>query len=395
MQKRISIILVALLSVLVSSAFAASELQTDFSQGKLNSAYQGGNWATRTDYFLLVQDVSWSMHCKDHFNQGRNLANQVNYAIPQMKLSSAVYSFGEDGGFFSYEPCRKVWGIDAYSRGAFENALRSLAEVGKGGSRVDKALMAIDADLKTVAPGQVAILIISDGETFFEESAINAVRTLKADYGGKLCIYTAQIGTSSDGQALLEALVKEAGCGRAVKASELDADATDALVAEMLLKKSVKKAPLDSDGDGVIDELDKCPNTPKNTAVDAKGCPIVKAEPVKEAAWVFDGSVLFDPGKADLKPAALPLLDDVAKAMLAKPDMKVKICGHTDNTGSPAVNNALSLKRARAVSAYLQKKDVAADRLATEGMGFTKPVADNASAEGRTKNRRVEIMQVK
>ena len=393
MQKRISIILAALLTIFVSSAWAA-ELQTDFSQSKLNTAYMSGNWASRADYFLLVQDVSWSMHCKDHFNQGRNVANQINYSIPKMKLNSAIYSFGEDGGFFSYKPCRKVWGIEAYSRSGFENALRSLAEVGKGGTRVDKALMAIDADLKNVAPGQVAILIISDGETFFEGSAINAVRTLKADFGDKLCIYTAQIGDSSDGQALLEELVKEAGCGRAVKASALDANATDALVAEMLLKKSVKKAPLDSDGDGVIDELDQCPNTPKNTAVDAKGCPVVKAEPAKKTAWVLEGNVLFDPAKAVLKPAALPLLDEIAKTMTAEPAMKIMISGHTDNLGSPAINNALSLKRAQAVKAYLQGKQIAADRMATEGLGFSKPAADNATAEGRAKNRRVEITPV-
>lgn len=102
-------------------------------------------------------------------------------------------------------------------------------------------------------------------------------------------------------------------------------------------------------------------------------------------------NVSFDTGRSDLKPALLPVLDSVARALVQHPQLRAKSIGHTDSTGTAAVNQKLSVDRARSVTNYLSGQGVAADRLAAEGRGPDYPVADNGTAEGRAMNRRVEL----
>jgi outer membrane protein OmpA-like peptidoglycan-associated protein len=103
--------------------------------------------------------------------------------------------------------------------------------------------------------------------------------------------------------------------------------------------------------------------------------------------------ILFDTGKADIQPASNPVLDEVA-ALLKKDDaLKLRIEGHTDNVGAKPANLALSRGRASAVKAAIVSRGVAADRLAAEGFGDTKPVADNSAEEGRRQNRRVDLVK--
>ena len=84
-------------------------------------------------------------------------------------------------------------------------------------------------------------------------------------------------------------------------------------------------------------------------------------------------------------------LNNIVKVLNANPDLKAKIEAHTDNAGDDAKNMTLSTNRAEAVKKYLVSKGISADRITTEGFGETMPIADNTTAAGRTKNRRVEI----
>ena len=103
--------------------------------------------------------------------------------------------------------------------------------------------------------------------------------------------------------------------------------------------------------------------------------------------------IQFDTGKATIKPVSYSLLDDVAQVLKDHPEVKkVRIEGHTDSKGSAKLNTSLSKARAQAVRKYLVDKGVEAPRLEAAGFGPKKPVADNATAEGREKNRRVEFM---
>jgi len=102
-------------------------------------------------------------------------------------------------------------------------------------------------------------------------------------------------------------------------------------------------------------------------------------------------NVSFDTDKTDLKPALLPVLDSVARSLNQHPELRAKVVGHTDSTGALAHNQTLSVNRARSVTDYLSRQGVAATRLTIEGRGPNDPIGDNATADGRALNRRVEI----
>ena len=101
--------------------------------------------------------------------------------------------------------------------------------------------------------------------------------------------------------------------------------------------------------------------------------------------------VSFDVGRAAIKPNFAPILNQFATSLTQNPVTTVTIIGHTDNTGSDAVNNPLSIDRADAARDYLVSRGVARTRFATDGRGSREPIADNGTPQGRDKNRRVEI----
>lgn len=99
----------------------------------------------------------------------------------------------------------------------------------------------------------------------------------------------------------------------------------------------------------------------------------------------------FESGKAVLTPIGTQILDEMVVALNKVQNKNIKIVGHTDSQGDAQKNQLLSLQRAEAVKQYLIAKSIAATRLTTEGLGATKPVADNATEDGRKKNRRIEF----
>lgn len=106
----------------------------------------------------------------------------------------------------------------------------------------------------------------------------------------------------------------------------------------------------------------------------------------------LSGSVLFATGKSDLLPIAKEKLDQVAKALTDQGFKQIVVQGYTDSRGNAADNDRLSLKRAQSVRDYLVSRGVPSEKATAEGLGASKPVADNATADGRAENRRVEIV---
>jgi outer membrane protein OmpA-like peptidoglycan-associated protein len=101
--------------------------------------------------------------------------------------------------------------------------------------------------------------------------------------------------------------------------------------------------------------------------------------------------ISFDVGRADIKPNFAPILDRFAQSLNQNPASTVRIIGHTDSTGSDAVNNPLSVNRAASTRDYLTARGVSTQRIAIDGRGSQQPIADNSSEAGRARNRRVEI----
>jgi outer membrane protein OmpA-like peptidoglycan-associated protein len=143
---------------------------------------------------------------------------------------------------------------------------------------------------------------------------------------------------------------------------------------------------VDSDGDGIVDRLDKCPKNPG--PAETQGCPVTKQ--ITREGLILKG-VTFESGKATLKPSSSAALDEVVTSLREWPEVNLEIQGHTDNIGSAKMNKTLSQDRAETVKAYFVAHGIGADRLTAIGYGPEVPVADNKTAAGREKNRRVEL----
>lgn len=136
----------------------------------------------------------------------------------------------------------------------------------------------------------------------------------------------------------------------------------------------------DADGDGVPDDMDKCPGTPLGVAVGERGC------------WALSNSLLFAFDSAVINPEVYPVLDYTKEAFDAYPDMNVQVDGYTDSTGAESYNQMLSEKRAKAIRLYLiNTVGVAESRLKAVGYGESNPAYPNDTKENRGLNRRVEF----
>ena len=178
---------------------------------------------------------------------------------------------------------------------------------------------------------------------------------------------------SEESNAIAQAQSEVAANGRAVDPIEP-------------LEQQTQAVSLDSDADGVLDEFDRCKSTLAGVAVDADGCRLRL-----KAARRFPIDVRFATGSAVIVNigdvgAVLDLLEQFPEAQLI-------VEGHTDSVGSAQANEVLSQKRADTVGdAFVDRFDVKRSRITTRGFGAAKPVADNATADGRAANRRVEVV---
>ncbi|MFK8036665.1 MAG: OmpA family protein [Crocinitomicaceae bacterium] len=147
-------------------------------------------------------------------------------------------------------------------------------------------------------------------------------------------------------------------------------------------------AHTDTDGDGVMDNLDECPGV-KGIA-DNYGCPAVS----DEVKAILEGAIkglVFATGSADINNASFSSLNKIVDLMKTDSTSKLILNGHTDNIGNAQNNQVLSLARAKAVRDYLVNREIATDRISPVGYGQTKPHVSNETEEGRLENRRVEF----
>jgi OmpA-OmpF porin, OOP family len=165
------------------------------------------------------------------------------------------------------------------------------------------------------------------------------------------------------------------------------------------MSQNLARLTADSDGDGVLDISDKCPNTPAGTKVDGSGCPLpAPVAPVRVVVTEEDRRVVreaiknleFDFGKATIREKSFASLQRVANLLTTK-NFSLKLAGHTDNVGSDAANLKLSKDRAEAIKAYLVEQGANPSRIEATGYGKSQPIATNKTAAGRQQNRRVEF----
>jgi OOP family OmpA-OmpF porin len=145
--------------------------------------------------------------------------------------------------------------------------------------------------------------------------------------------------------------------------------------------------PIDSDKDGVADYKDLCPNTPEGVIVDEDGCPIAGQTILSLTGVNFE----FD--KSTLTTEAQDTLDEAVDALLNSDEVvEVRVEGHTDSIGTEEYNQKLSQERSESVVEYLVSKGVNGNNLIPVGMGETSPIATNSTDAGRALNRRVDFI---
>lgn len=167
------------------------------------------------------------------------------------------------------------------------------------------------------------------------------------------------------------------------------------------VENAVNDLKKDSDGDGVADQFDKCPNTPAGTVVDGSGCPInfpkidtslfVRKPAVGDAKAYSNIQFEFD--SSVLRTSSYPALDLTSADLRANADKKIELDGYASSEGTAAHNMRLSKDRANSVKTYLVNSGVDAKRVKVKAFGETHPIADNSTEEGRVLNRRVEFKQ--
>jgi len=160
------------------------------------------------------------------------------------------------------------------------------------------------------------------------------------------------------------------------------------------VETAVSDLKKDSDGDGVSDQFDKCPNTPAGTVVDGSGCPIVfpKPDTIKAAVATVTpySNIQFEFDSSVLKTSSYPVLDATSADMRTNSSV-LTLAGYASSEGTAAHNMRLSKDRANSVKTYLVNSGVDAKRLKVKAYGETHPIADNSTEDGRILNRRVEF----
>lgn len=309
---------------------------------------------------------------KYHF--ARQLALCFNRTIPDLELQSGLKTFGNPAYSIMYP------GPIAYEREDFDLQLRKILEA-DGVSPLDLAFKEFKKEWFPVQ-GKSAIVLLSDGCGMGDKD-VYAAEELKRAYGDNLCIYTVAVGNDPEGHAVMERIARAGQCGYSLLGDTLlSSAAMDRFVRDIFLAPAPQAvAPRDSDGDGVIDGNDDCPGTDPGQQVDERGCPKI----------VILADVLFDFDKDVLKPAGMQLLDKAVSILQRQEGLLLHLSGHTDSMGSMEYNVGLSQRRARAARDYFLSKGIDAARITTSWHSFSEPVADNATTEGRAKNRRVEI----
>ncbi len=392
-----------------------------FTPVDLASQVQSGQYQKNVDNFMVIFDASSSMgntyEGARKFDQARVVADNLNNTLPALDIQAGIRAFGPRGLSLA-SGSSPLYGMTKYSQQGFSKAMAGLTSPG-GLTPLPGAFEAATRDLSKTS-GSIAVILISDAE-HIGQASVDAARAMKKTYGDRLCIYTVLIGDGTGSRDVMRQIAATSDCGFATDYAALSTPRGMAA----FVKKVFLKAAVDSDGDGVFDQFDRCPNTPRGVKVDKNGCQI---KTVVEQTVIYDSDhdgvpnsrdlcpdtplgvkvdkdgcplpitspqtielqVRFDFDKDFVRPVYNAELARFAKFMKAHPEISVTLQGYTDNVGGRAYNQALSQRRAVSVKRYLESHfGLNPARLKTVGYGFSRPAASNDTSNGRRMNRRV------
>lgn len=338
----------------------------------------GSDEVLSTDRVILIFDASGSINAREAFPADKAWVESFVQAMPDGQFEAELLAFGGSS--------RRQTGPSPFDRTELAAGAHSLKPIGEG-SPFDDVFEEVGEQVKGKG-GRTAIVFLSDGEPDRakwgdpENPTLAAAKSAAEGSSGLVCFHTVLSGDSPEGRALMQSITTLTECGTFRTSADLNSAAgIEAFERAVFLSAKPKPkvmAPMDSDGDGVVDSADKCPGTPMGAKVGKTGC------------WTLQG-VNFASGSYAIPASADGEIASIAQVMKANPGLKIRVDGFTDSTGSAALNARLSEQRANAVKDALVAKGVAADQLTIRGNGPANPIGDNATAAGRAENRRIEF----
>ncbi len=248
----------------------------------LNPKIVSGQLAQKVDAFAVIFDSTTSMNevykKGTKLGQEKSLVSLFNDTIPMLKLTASARAFGQFAPFDD-ATSKSLFAPTDYSKSLLPQAMEPI-QSGLGFSPLDAGLDGTTADLKSQT-GLWAVVAFSDGEDMEKYDPVAAAERMRSAYGNRVCIYTVHLGEHEEGRKLMQKVADAGQCGfmvtgESVSTSEGMAD----FVERVFLKTAVAErrqevAILDSDGDGVADNLDKHPGTPAGVKVDQNGVPSI------------------------------------------------------------------------------------------------------------------------
>jgi len=378
-RRLFSVSLILMMMGLLAACATAPPMTTEpFQAVQLDSSA----FVSSVDTFVILMDASSSMAEKYQdmykISLAKKVVSGINATLPPIDANAALVVFGS-GECLNKQHALALFGPAPYNQSEMAAGLDSLKCVGGTSPMYDGTELAGQKLQESL--GKTALVVVSDGEDINQENVMKSVQALKDAMGDRLCIYTVQVGDDAKGTKLMKSVAEVGGCGFAVNADEItDPNAMADFVTKVFLAPApvVAVTPLDSDGDGVPDDIDQCPGTPAGAKVNDVGCWHLAGDTVQ---FDFDSAVINDTS----------LLEEALVIMKDNPEMTGEVRGFTCNIGPEAYNQMLSEKRANAVRDWFIQNGIAAERIRAVGYGETNPIASNDTEEGRRKNRRVEL----
>jgi OOP family OmpA-OmpF porin len=379
-KKRIRVVCLMVFSLLAFVIFVVPVLA---GSQDLSMKLKSGQYIQNANNFYIIFDKTGSMGNtyagQLKLNIEKSLVSSFNRTIPDLSLMAGLRTLG--GNYRDFDVTKFVYGIVKYNPDSLGAVIQELGYP-FGDSPLDVAITAAGNDLKVVR-GKIALVVFSDGEDM-GDAPVKTATSVKSQYGDNLCIYTVQIGNDENGGKILSKVAQAGRCGIFVKGDKLASDAEMTRFVERIFLASKPAGALPS---------------PRH----AKVVPWVHRKGMKETAVRREASasnevsiellVEFDSGKAIVKRKYNNEIKKVADFMKEYPDATAVIEGYTDNVGKEAANVKLSQRRANSIKASLVKKfGIDSARLKAVGYGPNKPIASNATKEGRQKNRRVRAV---
>jgi len=341
-------------------------------------------YVKKVDNFIFLVDTSGSMN--DKFMDTKKTKNALVADI-MGRINKAIPELGYQGALATVAYPAMLQKMEVYKSAAYGKSLTLLpVDTGVRSTPLGDGIAALEPTVKGLS-GRTGIILLSDGqENDGAAKAVAAASDLAKKYG--VCFHVISFADPVNGdQELLNKIASNKSCSVTATATQLaDQKALEKFVKDIFYDGAAKTDPCaaDDDADGVNNCKDKCPNTPKDLAVDADGCPKPIVKKLK---------VNFDFDKSDIKPQYFKELDDFCAFMKQYPNTPFEIDGHTDSKGTDEYNKKLSQRRADSIRKYLiEKCKMNAKLISTMGFGESKPIADNNTDAGRAENRRIEAV---